>query len=272
MNRAIERYLSETFSDWLKRPSQVLLIAGPSSLNLEQTTGWLGRQLTDSPQRITTIKPDGASIKIEQVRPLYRATHQRQSRGEQTRTIVIEAAHLMTKPAQNALLKLLEEPPGQVHFILATADLAQVTPTIRSRSHIIELPRLNKTRFTEFFSDDWSGPEVERRYLLSQGDPISAVHIDQLETSVEQAKRLLSAPLADVAAELSKQNPGREEVLAWCRGLSLICQSALAGAGNQTEIKRWLGRSRAVLRASDLLLANASHKLTLNWLLLELRQ
>jgi DNA polymerase-3 subunit delta' len=45
----------------------------------------------------------------------------------------------MSEPAQNALLKSLEEPPAQTHIILAAADDASLLPTIRSRCATIRL-------------------------------------------------------------------------------------------------------------------------------------
>jgi hypothetical protein len=45
----------------------------------------------------------------------------------------------MTKEAGNALLKALEEPPDGVFFILLSPTVAQIMPTLRSRSRIISL-------------------------------------------------------------------------------------------------------------------------------------
>lgn len=47
---------------------------------------------------------------------------------------IIDEAHMLSKAAFNALLKLLEEPPPSVLFILATTDLHKVLETVRSRS------------------------------------------------------------------------------------------------------------------------------------------
>jgi hypothetical protein len=45
----------------------------------------------------------------------------------------------MSEPAQNALLKTLEEPPAQTHIILAAAEDSSLLPTIRSRCAVIRL-------------------------------------------------------------------------------------------------------------------------------------
>lgn len=47
---------------------------------------------------------------------------------------IIDEVHMLSKPAFNALLKTLEEPPAHVVFILATTDLHKVPATIISRT------------------------------------------------------------------------------------------------------------------------------------------
>lgn len=47
---------------------------------------------------------------------------------------IIDEVHMLSKPAFNALLKTLEEPPAHIVFILATTDLHKVPATIISRT------------------------------------------------------------------------------------------------------------------------------------------
>lgn len=78
------------------------------------------------------ISPDGGSIKVDQIRAL---------RGEaylspmmcDNRVFVIDRADTMNPNAQNALLKVLEEPPDGVTFILLAKSAVQLLETIRSR-------------------------------------------------------------------------------------------------------------------------------------------
>lgn len=50
------------------------------------------------------------------------------------RVFVLDEAHMLSKAAGNALLKTLEEPPEQVHFVLATTEPYKLLDTIRSRT------------------------------------------------------------------------------------------------------------------------------------------
>src|SRR5690606_10745093 len=47
---------------------------------------------------------------------------------------IIDEVHMLSKPAFNALLKTLEEPPEHIVFILATTDVEKLPATIISRT------------------------------------------------------------------------------------------------------------------------------------------
>lgn len=55
---------------------------------------------------------------------------------------IIDEAHMLSKPAFNALLKTLEEPPERVMFILATTEVEKLPMTVRSRCQRFDLRRL----------------------------------------------------------------------------------------------------------------------------------
>jgi DNA polymerase-3 subunit gamma/tau len=59
------------------------------------------------------------------------------------RVIVIDEVHMLSKPAFNALLKTLEEPPQNVIFILATTDPQKIPPTILSRCQRYDFRRVS---------------------------------------------------------------------------------------------------------------------------------
>jgi DNA polymerase-3 subunit gamma/tau len=50
---------------------------------------------------------------------------------------IIDEVHMLSKAAFNACLKIMEDPPENVHFILATTEIYKVIDTIRSRSIIL---------------------------------------------------------------------------------------------------------------------------------------
>ena len=46
---------------------------------------------------------------------------------------LIDEAHMLSKAAFNAFLKILEEPPASALFILATTEFHKIIETVRSR-------------------------------------------------------------------------------------------------------------------------------------------
>lgn len=53
--------------------------------------------------------------------------------------VFIIVAPLMTVEAQNALLKTIEEPPGGARFFFIVSSPAALLPTVRSRSHVLDV-------------------------------------------------------------------------------------------------------------------------------------
>ena len=82
------------------------------------------------------IRPDGAVIKIDQVRELKKALAFPPLEAR-LRVTLLEEVHTMRREAANSLLKLLEEPPPG-NLLLLTADEAEpLLPTIVSRCQVI---------------------------------------------------------------------------------------------------------------------------------------
>ncbi len=57
---------------------------------------------------------------------------------------IIDEVHMLTTEAFNALLKVLEEPPAHVVFVLATTELRKVPDTILSRCTVIQFSRASQ--------------------------------------------------------------------------------------------------------------------------------
>jgi DNA polymerase-3 subunit gamma/tau len=66
-----------------------------------------------------------------------------------SRVYILDEVHRQTKDAQNALLKLLEEPPEQVYLILCTTDPEQLLPAILGRCTTYQTKALKPTDMTK---------------------------------------------------------------------------------------------------------------------------
>ena len=82
---------------------------------------------------IDVIEIDAASNRgIDEIRELREKVKFYPSEGKY-KVYIIDEVHMLTTGAFNALLKTLEEPPGNVIFVLATTEPHKVIPTIMSR-------------------------------------------------------------------------------------------------------------------------------------------
>jgi DNA polymerase-3 subunit delta' len=85
---------------------------------------------------VVTIQPDGAFIKIDQVRKLQEQFRY-SAPPNVTRVVILHDAHLMRAEAANSLLKFLEEPGSPMIAILLTDHAESILPTILSRCQIL---------------------------------------------------------------------------------------------------------------------------------------
>lgn len=122
------------------------------------------------------IKPDGLSIKKEQIEALQREFTY--SGVESNRKVyIIEDADLMTVNAANRLLKFLEEPSQETTAILLTKNQQQLLDTIRSRCQVIALRPL-------------SGKAIEKALIESGVTPENARLFQAVAPQLDQAKAL----------------------------------------------------------------------------------
>lgn len=90
--------------------------------------------LQDMHPDVHTIQPESAAgqIKIEQIRTLQQTVFQTPQLGTRG-IVVIQPADALNVAAASALLKILEEPPATMVFVLVTTQPSLLLPTLMSR-------------------------------------------------------------------------------------------------------------------------------------------
>jgi DNA polymerase III delta prime subunit len=105
----------------------------PIALDGTGRSGPLLRHVGDHADLFWIERGDGNTrVTIDQIRALQGALHLQSNEGGR-RAAVIADAEWMNHHAQNALLRILEEPPPQTTLVLATATSAGLLATVRSR-------------------------------------------------------------------------------------------------------------------------------------------
>lgn len=116
-----------------------LITGGTQELRLgkiEDLTTSFGASAFD--RRVLTTPEDQPSITVGLIREWIRSLSFVGTRNHPLIGIIPDA-HRMTPEAQNALLKTLEEPPGEVKILIETDRIDSLLPTISSRTITISL-------------------------------------------------------------------------------------------------------------------------------------
>lgn len=260
---------------FLTSPSQALILSGDSGIGKNYIATWMADQLGLQVIHIT-VAEDKKMIGIEQVQQLYV-----QTRSSSSLCIIIDNSHLMTIDAQNAFLKLLEEPPANTYFIMTTGDIDHLLQTIRSRSQEIRVhtPSLAdiKTYVTKL------RPDVEEATAISlinstESKPGLLTKLltdeDLLEAhkqSIDEAKQFLSGSPQDRLASLSQKGFEINWVTDMVDNLALISGALMQiSSKDKKTIDRLSKQASLIEETSKSLSKSGNPKIHLTKLALEL--
>lgn len=145
------------------------------------------------------VAPDGAAIKIDQIRELQRMFSYRSENGN-PKAYIIDQADKMNVQAANSLLKFLEEPPSPAVAILITNNGKAMLPTIQSRAQWVPFSPLD--------------PEILLQQLSDEGVPAAIARcVVHLAAGIELCRDLASqnwfAEIRNVVLQLGKESAGR---------------------------------------------------------------
>ncbi len=169
MNKPILNPASEkTLIAITKNMPQSLLLTGENGVGLSVAGLYIAELVQIEPTIILPEKDekidlDKGIISVDIMRRLYDETRTKTS-GE--RIIIIDYAERMTSQAQNAFLKLLEEPGLGVHFILVSHSLSKLLPTILSRTEKLEIKPITEVQSNQLLDDLNVNDKTKRSQLL----------------------------------------------------------------------------------------------------------
>ncbi len=144
------------------------------------------------------------------------------------RVVVIDDAHAMNPPAQNALLKTLEEPPPSSILVLVTPAPGSLLPTIRSRCQTLRFQALGLPLVRQYLEKQgrMSTEEARLRSSLAPGSLGRAISLDLDEYAVR--RDVAEAALGDACLGGAALLAGAETLLAAGAGERKIDQACSA--------------------------------------------
>ncbi len=268
----------------VKAQPHALLLTGSDGMGkgiiAQKITSDILETKLDTYPYVRVVKPDEKSIiAIEAIRNLQQFIRLKTpGKRDIRRIIIIEHADRMTNEAQNAFLRLLEEPPADTMIILSAASVQNLLPTIRSRVQEVTVLPPKAADLQAHFTISHPQESVAQAYFLSGGLPgLMSALLDNnqqhpLRTAVLQAKTILQQDNFEKLASIDviKQ---KSDAVDLCQALQRIAQAGIGQAAlkhNIDRLKQWQRILIASVSAQTSLYKNTNIKLTLTHLMLQL--
>ncbi|WP_342453817.1 DNA polymerase III subunit delta' [Ammoniphilus resinae] len=246
------------------------------------------------------VEPDGASIKIDQIRGLQKEFSLRAVESKR-KVYILDHADKMTVQAANSLLKFLEEPGSEVTAILLTENPHQMLPTILSRCQVMHFAELPFEKRVGLLKSEGLYEPLVRNACQITADLGQARELCQAEWFAQFRNQVLqlnedvlekgSHALVGLQEKIVKNDQGTQGIsnlldlyIYWLRDIlffhmdrkqDILNLDQLEAMGRQALrcSKTWLLRAiQIVMGTKDRLARHANPQLTLERMIIELQE
>jgi DNA polymerase-3 subunit delta' len=191
--------------------------------------------------RVLKIPSGRKTIGVEEIRNL-RSSAYIKANDLDFKAYIIQNCEKMTVQAQNALLKLLEEPPTAVYFFLLCESSTALLATVRSRAPTIRMQTFD--------------PKELASYLLSNDPQAKALQKSQpdgFESLLSESGGSIGAALSLLNKRSAQKENLQESILhfyteIFTKKKSVIYLSCLSLPSKREDLTEWLTRARLALR------------------------
>jgi len=281
----------EYVAQFIAQPSHAAMLVGTHGIGKSYLAEMIIAAILDvTPDFLKTkhpyflaIAPEKNSISIEVIRELQHFLQLKTATSPKyknriRRAIIIEHAEAMTTEAQNAFLKVLEEPPADTVILLTAPNQRAVLPTILSRVQLLTVhPPLEADIRNHFAAASSSEASVTQAYFLSGGLPglmhalLAADDTHPLIKGVETAKSILQKTTFERLALVETLSKQKEDAIQTVSALQHIAQTALQQAAKRREaakITQWQHILKVATAARTAFDQSANPKLILSNMML----
>src|SRR5262245_11504895 len=194
---------------------------------------------------VLVVEPgDTGTIKIDQIRDVVDRANYRPFEGRR-RVVIIDEADALVVPAQNALLKTLEEPPPSSVFILVTARPDALLATVRSRCPVLRFLPLEPEEVTAVLARHGRS-DKDARAIAAGANGSVAQALEARNSDVAAARDVAARVLSQAA---STDEPRRRIDAA----KDLLVKTGGGGAGDREQLASHLRAMASLLRDVELL-------------------
>lgn len=286
-NSVLHPKAKEKLESFAAAPSHALLLTGSEGTGKSFVAYALCRQVLGidfedikKHSYVKVLTPIQSSLSIEAIRDLRHFLQLKTiGTGLLRRIALIEHADTLTTEAQNALLKILEEPPDDTLLILTANNPRSLLSTILSRTREIRLSPPESAQLVDFFAKNHAAERVKQAFFLSGGLPglmhslLEGQEDHPLAASVSKAKELLKQTQLERLAAVDGLSKQKGDATRLVEALLRISRAGLhlaAQKHDEASVKKWHRLYKLSLTSGDSISKNANTKLVLTNLMLQM--
>lgn len=232
-----------------KNLPQSLLITGENGVGLGTISRYIAelckiKPIIILPEFDEKIDLAKGVISVDIMRRLYDETR---TKTASDRIIIIDFSERMTHQAQNAFLKLLEEPGKGIHFILVSHSISNLLPTILSRTEKIDIKPITTEQSNQLLDSLNVTDKTKRSQLLFMATGLPAEltrlcadseYFEKRSIRMRDARELLRGSLYQKLLIAQRYKDDRTTVLALLLDVTSILNHSISASPNIDTIKR----------------------------------
>lgn len=263
---------------YLKNMPNSLVIVAPKYSGKKYLMQYIAKSIVGSKninENVFYIKKeeDKINIGIDQIRYVK---DKLKLKNHNNRIVMISDAEELSDPAQNSLLKILEEPPERTYFIFTISNINSLLETIKSRSVIWNIVNPSAREIENIFNPN--NDELLSKYILMANNRIGMLNRimdgsdDKIIGYFDIAKEIFKSNELDRLLILKRVDIDRESIKRLIDVLQIVCKSALESTiqkkSSTDKTFFWYTKLLNVTKAKDEIYKNVQPKLVIAKLIL----
>ena len=211
------------------------------------------------------IEPENKVIKIEQIRQMQERISEKPITSKR-KVYIINDSELMTKEAQNCLLKTLEEPPEYITIILISSNESKLLNTIKSRCMKISFEVIEEQIIEAYLKNKLQMDISSELIKFSEGSIGRAIILEEQKEIYQQVNSVISniekqdlITILNNAEVLYKEKEKIQEILEYINVFLY----------HTKEIKK-INCIKFVEEAKKRLISNSNYDMCIDYLLIKL--